>query len=175
MTCTPLASGADRASRARTRSYRWMSSTIFPASAGETAARWSGRVKKKPLSQRGHACSCGVVGPRDLYSAFLALCMAGDTFNADHAKAVWSSVDTRLQAALSTAQSVNGGHAPSSFGRKRSQNRSPAMLGQETCETPEGVPGQCTGWGEPAGARSTARIPHLLVWGVVRDVKRGTM
>jgi hypothetical protein len=52
------------------------------------------------LSQRWHACSCGVVGPRDLYAAFLAMCMEGDTFNA--------SVDTRLQAALNTAQSVNG-------------------------------------------------------------------
>jgi hypothetical protein len=66
-----------------------------------------GTVKKKPLSQCWHACSCGVVGQRDLYSAFLAMCMEGDTFNADYAKAAWSSVDTRLQAALNTAQSVN--------------------------------------------------------------------
>jgi hypothetical protein len=108
-----------------------------------------------------------VVGQRDLYSAFLAMCMEGDTFNADHAKAVWSSVDTRLQAALIRTQSVNGGRAPSSFGRKRSQNRSPVMLGQETCETQDDVPGQCTDWGEPAGARATARTPHLSVWGVV--------
>jgi hypothetical protein len=91
-----------------------------------------GTVKKKPLSQRGHACSCGVVGSRDLYSP-LALCMEGDTVNA--------SVDTRLQAALNSAQSVHGGCAPASYGRKRSQNRSPAILGQETCETQEDVPG----------------------------------
>jgi hypothetical protein len=112
-----------------------------------------GTVKKKPLSQRGQACFCGVEGPRDLYAAFLALCMAGDTFNA--------SVDTRLQAALSISQSMNGAPAPSSFGQKRSQNRSSGMLGQETCETQEGVPAQRTGWGEPAGARATARTPHL--------------
>jgi hypothetical protein len=93
--------------------------------------------------------------------------MARDTFNADHAKAVGSSVDTRLQAALSSAKSVNGGRAPSSFGRKRSQNRSPAMLGQETRETQDVVPGQRTaGCGEPVGARATARTPHLLVCGV---------
>jgi transposase len=52
-----------------------------------------GTVKKKPLRQRWHACSCGVVGQRDLYSAFLAMCMAGDRFNAEHAKAdgrVWT-------------------------------------------------------------------------------------
>jgi putative transposase len=124
-----------------------------------------GTVKKKPRSQRWHACPCGVVAQRDLYSAFLARCMEGDRLNADHAEAVWSSVDTRLQAALSRAQSVNGERAPSSFGLKRRQNRSPAILGQETCETQDVVPGQSTAWGEPAGARSTARTPHLFPTG----------
>jgi transposase len=38
-----------------------------------------GTVAKKPLSQRWHRCKCGVVAQRDLYSAFLAKCVEGDT------------------------------------------------------------------------------------------------
>jgi hypothetical protein len=91
------------------------------------------------------------VNPRQART--LLVRMDGDPFNA--------SVDTRLQAALNTAQSVNGGRAPSSFGRKRRQNRSHAILGQETCERQDGGPAQRTGWGEPAGARAIARTPPL--------------
>jgi hypothetical protein len=44
------------------------------------------------------------------------------------------------------------------------------MLGQETCERQDGVTAQRTAWGEPAGARATARTPHLSVGGVVSQI-----
>ncbi|MBI9047308.1 MAG: transposase [Anaerolineaceae bacterium] len=63
-----------------------------------------GTLEKKPLSQRWHVCDCGIVAQRDLYSAFLAFCMEGATFNADYAHEAWSGADTRLRAALKVTQ-----------------------------------------------------------------------
>lgn len=37
-----------------------------------------GALRKKPLSERTHACECGVTMQRDLYSAFLAWCVGED-------------------------------------------------------------------------------------------------
>ena len=82
-----------------------------------------GTVVKKPLSQRWHVCDCGVSAQRDLYSAFLAMCVEGDRLNADRAKVAWSGVDALLRAALSQAarssshQPANGRSHPASFGR----------------------------------------------------------
>jgi hypothetical protein len=37
-----------------------------------------GTIKGKSLSQRWHRCDCGIVAQRDLYSAFLAMCVKGN-------------------------------------------------------------------------------------------------
>ncbi|MBU1746244.1 MAG: transposase [Chloroflexi bacterium] len=91
-----------------------------------------GQVVQKPLSQRWHACDCGVVAQRDLYSAFLATCVeegADGTsgLNADRARAAWSSADLLLRAALSQIeQPASGERLPSSFGLSGPrQSRSP--------------------------------------------------
>jgi putative transposase len=60
-----------------------------------------GAVKKKPLSQRWHNCECGIVAQRDLYSAFLAVCVEDNRLNVDYANTVWSGVETLLRVALS--------------------------------------------------------------------------
>lgn len=120
-----------------------------------------GTIEKKPLSQRWHVCDCGIVAQRDLYSAFLAMCMEGNAFNADYARSAWSGADTRLQAALRDAQLASGGHTPVSFGLNRRQSQSPAIPGEEVCETQVVVPNQNIGWREPARASSTSRTPRL--------------
>jgi transposase len=68
-----------------------------------------GGVEKKPLSQRVHACACGV-GPvqRDVYSAWLACMAVADPqgaeewrLDADQAQRAWSGAEPRLPAASS--------------------------------------------------------------------------
>ena len=120
-----------------------------------------GTLEKKPLSQRWHECDCGVVAQRDLYSAFLAMCMDGKTFNADYAKEAWSGAETRLRVALKETQLVNGGQMPASFGLNRRQNQSPVILDEEVCEAQVAVPDQNIDWREPARAISTPRTPRL--------------
>jgi putative transposase len=75
-----------------------------------------GAVVRKPLAERWHVCACGVVAQRDLYAAFLALCINDNHLNADLARERWSSVDMLLQAALRTVQPASGGGFPASFG-----------------------------------------------------------
>ncbi len=83
-------------------------------------------VAPKPLSQRWHLCECGIVAQRDLYSAFLARCVQGDTLIAAHAQAAWPGADTLLQAAMSrVVQPAKGRPVPSSFGLGQRQSRSP--------------------------------------------------
>ena len=84
-----------------------------------------GAVRKKPLSQRWHVCECGVAAQRDLYSAFLAMCVDGQRLNADYAQSAWSGVDALLRAALSETQMAKVGRAPDSFGLGRRPSRSP--------------------------------------------------
>lgn len=84
-----------------------------------------GTVKKKPLSQRWHKCECGIEAQRDLYSAFLAMCVDDKTLNVDYASQAWSGVDMLLRAALSKIQTARDGHLPGSFGLGQSQSRSP--------------------------------------------------
>lgn len=97
-------------------------------------------VAKKPLSQRWHVCDCGIVAQRDLYSAFLAMCVEGERLDAGRAREAWPGVDALLQAALSRiVQPANGRPLPSSFGlRKRTaqrQSRSPVKSGVNAVET----------------------------------------
>jgi putative transposase len=60
-----------------------------------------GQKVKKPLSQRQHQCVCGVAAQRDLYSAFLAMCVENHTLDMDDAKAAWSGVEMLLRVASS--------------------------------------------------------------------------
>jgi hypothetical protein len=120
-----------------------------------------GTIEKKPLSQRWHECECGITAQRDLYSAFLAMCMEGESLNADYARNMWSGADTHLQAALRSAESVNGGCAPASFGLNRRRNRSSANSGQNVCETQVVVTDRNIGRRELVGANTTARTPRL--------------
>ena len=98
-----------------------------------------GTVAKKPLSQRWHVCDCGIVAQRDLYSAFLAMCVEGERLDAGRAREAWPGVDALLQAALSRIeQPANGRPLPSSFGlRKRTaqrQSRSPVKASVNAVE-----------------------------------------
>jgi putative transposase len=84
-----------------------------------------GAVEKKPLSQRSHRCSCGVVMQRDLFSGFLALCVEDEKLNAEKAGALWPGLESVLWAALSEMKSVSGtAILPTSVGLQR-QNGSP--------------------------------------------------
>lgn len=102
-----------------------------------------GAVVEKPLAQRWHACDCGVVAQRDLYSAFLARCVEGERLNAGRAQAAWPGVDALLRAALSRIDPpANGRFLPSSLGlgTGRGQSRSPVKAGVNAVETQDGVP-----------------------------------
>jgi putative transposase len=58
-----------------------------------------GRVKKKPLSLRVHACpTCGLQMQRDLYSAYLIRFVDPDTFllHADQAQVAWPGAESLL-------------------------------------------------------------------------------
>jgi len=87
-----------------------------------------GTVKKKPLSQRWHICDCGVVAQRDLYSAFLAMCVEGERLNIAKARRLWPGVEPLLKQAMLSLkeQLVSGKGIPSSFGISRRQSQSPA-------------------------------------------------
>jgi hypothetical protein len=60
-----------------------------------------GQKVKKPLAQRQHKCACGIEAQRDLYSAFLAMCVVNNTLDVDDAKVAWSGVETLLRVASS--------------------------------------------------------------------------
>ncbi|MEK7485250.1 MAG: transposase, partial [Planctomycetota bacterium] len=59
-----------------------------------------GRIHKKKLSQRIHACNCGVSAQRDLYSAYLARFVDEENvFHTDQATSSWLSADSLLRTA----------------------------------------------------------------------------
>ena len=94
-----------------------------------------GSVEKKSLSQRWHHCSCGVVMQRDLFSAFLAMCVEDERLNAEKAGALWPGLESVLWAALSDIKSVNGSAIlPTSVGLQR-QNGSPQKSVQPNVKT----------------------------------------
>ncbi len=96
-----------------------------------------GTLQKKSLSQRVHACACGVEMQRDLYSAFLARCVGEDhLLHADLAQKRWSGAEPLLRAAWSRAtQPASGRLVPFSFGAApRSRSGSLAQEGTAKAE-----------------------------------------
>jgi hypothetical protein len=84
-----------------------------------------GTIKKKSLSQRWHDCSCGVLGQRDLYSAFLAFCVVGNDLDLSQALKAWPGAEPLLRQAMSRCEkTMNGKLRFASFGLNRSQNGS---------------------------------------------------
>jgi len=102
-----------------------------------------GKIEKKSLSQRWHRCSCGVIGQRDLYSAFLAMCVESGKLNVGRAVEAWPGVDTLLQVTLSEIQPTNGRCLPSSFGLSKKDQRqrwSPVESIEKSSEAGDDVP-----------------------------------
>lgn len=81
-----------------------------------------GSLVKKPLSQRWHDCACGVMAQRDLYSAFLALCVEEGRFDSARAETLWPGARMLLERAMSKLnhQAAMGWQLPASVGRRRS-------------------------------------------------------
>jgi len=52
-----------------------------------------GAIEKKPLSERWHDCSCGLLMQRDLFSGFLARCVENDLLNANRARETWTGLE----------------------------------------------------------------------------------
>jgi TPR repeat protein/transposase len=84
-----------------------------------------GAVEKKPLSQRWHNCECGVSAQRDLYSAFLAMHVAGDDLDFRLAREAWPGAEPLLRRAMSRCEQAAIGEARlASFGLDRSRSGS---------------------------------------------------
>lgn len=79
-----------------------------------------GSIKKKPLIQRVHACRCGVVAQRDLFSGYLARYVdATGRYQAEAALSGYQGVDSLLWAAW---QRADVKYKQSSIGSPRSIN-----------------------------------------------------
>ena len=88
-----------------------------------------GQKHKKRLSERVHACACGVEAQRDLFSAYLARRVKDNLLQVTEANASWSGAEPLLRAAWRQAtenQPASGRRLPSSFGvfKHRSQSGS---------------------------------------------------
>jgi len=85
-----------------------------------------GRKHKKRLSERVHACDCGVVMQRDLFSAYLAKHVSNQRLQAADASRHWQGAEPLLRTAWQQAknQPASGRPVPSSFGTFRSQSGS---------------------------------------------------
>ena len=105
--------------------------------------------EKKPLSRRWHRCHCGIIAQRDVYSAFLAMCLDVSTnkLNAGYAEQAWPSVEARMRAALSSIQTANGKVLPSSFGLRQRQSGSPVKSMDVLNEARDVVPQQALSGG----------------------------
>jgi len=96
----------------------------FDHTSGEFHKDWSN------LSVREKTLADGTIVQRDVYSAFLAMCIDADkhTLDADLTEDRWSGGGSPLRAAFSVIlgdiQEVSGQHRPSSFGPRRRQNLS---------------------------------------------------
>ncbi|WP_261487386.1 transposase [Acididesulfobacillus acetoxydans] len=76
-----------------------------------------GERHKKPLKQRVHECTCGVVMQRDLYSAYLARFVEDNVLHATKSSQAWSGAESLLRAAWRNSQQLASGRAiPASFG-----------------------------------------------------------
>ena len=85
-----------------------------------------GQKHKKRLSERVHACDCGVVMQRDLFSAYLAKHVKEERLQAANAFEHWQGAEPLLRTAWQQAlnQPASGRPVPSSFGSFRSQSGS---------------------------------------------------
>jgi transposase len=85
-----------------------------------------GQKHKKRLSERVHACDCGVVMQRDLFSAYLAKHVKNERLQAANAFEHWQGAEPILRTAWQQAynQPASGRLVPSSFGTYRSQSGS---------------------------------------------------
>ena len=85
-----------------------------------------GQKHKKRLSERVHACDCGIVMQRDLFSAYLAKHVENERLQAADANEHWQGAEPLLQTAWQQAynQPASGRPVPSSFGTYRSQSGS---------------------------------------------------
>ncbi|WP_258112662.1 transposase [Alicyclobacillus sp. SP_1] len=85
-----------------------------------------GQKHKKRLSERVHACDCGVVMQRDLFSAYLAKHVENERLQAAGAYEHWQGAEPLLRTAWQQAyhQPASGRPVPSSFGTYRSQSGS---------------------------------------------------
>jgi putative transposase len=115
----------------------------------------------KTLGDVVHTCpNCGIVCDRDLYSAFLASCVEGDTLDAGQAERLWPGVDTLLRAASSRWQESASGRRKPSHGKKPfRRSRSPVAVRMNACEAHDVVvplKGR-----ERARACGTPRTPRL--------------
>ncbi|BCX88751.1 transposase [Methylomarinovum tepidoasis] len=99
-----------------------------------------GSVEKKPLSQRIHACGCGVVMQRDLYSAFLARCVEGEALHVGLARERWPGAEPLLRAAWRRATCDGKGKVPATFGAFRRQSGSSEEGG--TAKVEASIPGR---------------------------------
>lgn len=89
-----------------------------------------GSVEKKALSKRWHHCDCGIHAQRDLYSAFLAMNVAGDDLDTRQARKAWPGAEPLLRHAVSRCdQTVIGELRFASFGLNRSRNGSHGQEG----------------------------------------------
>lgn len=100
----------------------------FPASAARLSQICHGcdTIKKKPLSQRWHKCSCGI-GPvqRDLYTAYLARHVRGNSLDTRQAKLAWPGAEPLLRRAVSRLNQTTSGRLRfASFGLSRRQSGS---------------------------------------------------
>lgn len=100
-----------------------------------------GEKHKKPLRQRIHECSCGIVMQRDLYSAYLARFVENDVLQATRANESWTGAEPLLRAAWrrATNQPASGRRKPSSFGVCRSQSGSSEKENLPTHKAPDVV------------------------------------
>jgi transposase len=85
-----------------------------------------GQKHKKRLSERVHACDCGVVMQRDLFSAYLAKYVEEDRLQVDKAYESWQGAEPLLRTAWRRVQNqpASGRPVPTSFGTYRSQSGS---------------------------------------------------
>lgn len=85
-----------------------------------------GARHKKRLSERVHACECGVLMQRDLFSAYLANYVLEDRLQVAKAFESWQGAEPFLRTAWrqATNQPASGRRPPSSFGAYQSQSGS---------------------------------------------------
>jgi hypothetical protein len=117
-----------------------------------------GRVQKKPLSLRVHACpACGLQMQRDLYSAYLIRFVDPDIFllHAGQAQEAWPGAESLLRAAWQqvhpTNQPASGGVPDPNHVERRNaalrRSRSSAAGAPAKSKSPDAVP---RGAGEPS-------------------------